>query len=503
VSVAETSTDQAHTSKAPQDSDSEALLEALPETLRPAARFLMTAMGKDESTHGESLQRYLEAAFSKPEHLLAGAAFLVELYEGAESWLARFIGVQEMVQELSHGGVALTGVVAEQWMMQRDLVRLVRLVDGLLAARLHLRHPDCLNVMLALTCSIALHKPQRGAALLAHVEACAKEAGGSVDAELLADARQRMAVAEVVAPADQATREMWDQRMQRPSGDWTWASARERKALADLAEWLTPGHLAEKSFARVAPPAWWDLWCRRERVARQGDLFAGVTDVEKGRDEAPSWAPDHLGGADEVPLLEDKVAGVFDSLMERKIRLGWFGGGMAAGLLVAGLLWLLWGGSAPRGPGAVDRAELEKIIGPGQDWMAWRLDEMRGLAGDLMMVGGAEKLRGGSWVENAPLLTGRTVDLPLQSMRYRRMLAYLHLDPPLDAEVRGKVPRLLLDCAPNEDTLRLWERCLLAGVPLRREIALAAQEALSRPALRWDEGQRERLSVLAGGDAES
>jgi hypothetical protein len=206
-----------------------------------------------------------------------------------------------------------------------------------------------------------------------------------------------------------------------------------------------------------------------------------------------------LAGADELPLLEDQVAGAIETMLERKIRLQWFSGGLMGGLLVAGLVFLIWGGSRQRGPGAVDRAELEQIIGPGQDWMAWRLDELRGLAGDVMLVGGMESLRGGLWADNAALLMGRTVDLPIQSLRYRRILAYLHLDPPLDPEVRVRVPRLLLDCAPDEDSLRLWERCLLAGLPLKREIALAAQEALGRPALRWNEGQRNRLTALAGG----
>lgn len=470
---------------------------ALPDTLHGGARALLVAAGKGEGPHLEGLQRFLEVGFSKPEHLLDAAVFLVDFYEGAEAWLAHHIGVQEMIQELSHGGVALTGVVAEQWIIQREMVRLVRLADGLLAAKMHLCAPDCLNVMLALTCSIALHKPQRAATLLAHVESCARGGGGGADGELLAEARQRMAVAEVVAPADQATREMWDQRLQKPGGDWTWATARERKALSDLADWLTPGHVAEKSFASAVPPAWWDLRCRQERTERQGDLFSDAAVADGAKERTPSWAPAHLAGPDEAPLLVDQVAGAVESLGDHKLGFNGFWAGLGVGLLVAGLIGFIWAGREPRGPGAVDRAELEEIIGPGQDWMAWRLDEMRNLAGDLMMVGGAEKLRGGPWAENAALLTGRTVDLPLQSQRYRRMLAYLHLDPPMDAEVRIRLPRLLLDCAPNEDTLRLWERCLLAGVPLRQEIALAAQEALGRPALRWDSGQRERLTVLA------
>jgi hypothetical protein len=323
--------------------------------------------------------------------------------------------------------------------------------------------------------------------------------GGAVNEELLAAARQRMMVAEVVAAADHATREMWDQRLQKPSGDWTWSSARERKALSDLGEWLTPGHPAEKVFAAVVPPAWWDLWTKRECGARQGDLFSGFQENKGEKPTSGGWAPEHLAGADEVPLLEDQVAGALETMMERKVRLQWLVAGLVGGLLLAGLVVLFWGGARHRGPGAVDRAELEQIIGPGQDWMAWRLEEMRGLAGDVMMVGGMEALRGGLWADNAALLTGRTVDLPIQSMRYRRILAYLHLDPPLDPEVRVRVPRLLLDCAPDEDSLRLWERCLLAGLPLKREIALAAQEALGRPALRWNEAQRERLTALAGG----
>jgi hypothetical protein len=154
--------DQKPSSNRGQDSIREALVEGLPGTLRGVARGLLAAEGKGESAQVEALQRFLEVGFTKTEHLVEGALFLTQFYAEDEAWLAKHLGVQEIVQELSYGGGALTGVVAEWWMRQRDLVRLVRLVDGLLAAKLHLRTPDCLNVMLALTCSIALHKPQRG-----------------------------------------------------------------------------------------------------------------------------------------------------------------------------------------------------------------------------------------------------------------------------------------------------------------------------------------------------
>jgi hypothetical protein len=478
------------------------LVVGLAEPLRRVAGALLVASTKGEALHLEALKRVLEVGFSSTEQLVECAAFLAEFYEGEEGWLAKQIGVQEMVQELSYGGTALTGVVVEQWMRQRDMVRMVRLVDGLLAARLHLRHVDVLNVMLAMACAIALHKPQRAAALLAHVDGCLREGQDGVDGELLAEARQRMQVAEVVAAADQATREMWDQRLQRPGDEWTWTSGRERKALSDLAEWLTPGHAAEKSFSQVVPRVWWDLWCHRERVERQGELFAAAgreSGAETGVQAEVGWVPPHLVGAEEGVMLEDQVAGVIESVMERRARFYWLGGGVVMGWAMMVLLGWIWGFGVNRGPGAADQEEVEKIIGPGQDWMAWRLEELRGLAGDVMLMGGAEKLRGGAWVDQSGLLTGQTAELPLHSQRYRRMLAYLHLDPPLDAEVRVRLPRLLLDCAPDEDTLRLWERCLLAGVPLRREIALGAQEALGRPALRWDEAQRERLAVLAEG----
>ncbi len=467
-------------------------LAGLPESLCAAAEKLIEAVSAgDEATHEAGLMRFLEEGFSKLEQVPASAAFLARLYEGSESWLARRVQTQELIQELSSGQAMLTCVVAGEWVMERDFVKLTRLADGMLAARQHLRAPDCLDLMLATASSLALMKNTRAASLLHHVEDC-QAAGAEVDGELLREARRRVVAGTVIAAADQATREMWDQRLEKPAREWSWSSPQERQALRDLAEWLEPGHPATADFARLVPPAWWDLWMRQEEAVTESTpaepppvaAAPAATNPPEKRGEVASWAGARLGGAEDG----------FQSIgSEWRSRLGWFLGGGVAGVLAAMLFGR--GGELPEKPVT---PMVPKAVPAGPRAAAgWLNEERERLAGELEHVGRLGTVKAANWSENAAFLTGRTPQLPAQSQMYRNLLTLLHLDPPQDAETRARVPRLLLMRAADEETVRLWERCVEADSGMTPEIAAAAREALNQPSLPWTAQQRERLERLA------
>lgn len=469
-------------------------IAGLPGDAKAVAEALLEAADGDELEHEEALRRFIEAVFNNPQLVREGAAFLTRAYEGREAWLSKRVGTPELVQEMATGQALLTCVAAGEWVARRDFTRLLRLAEGMLAARLHLRSPDCLDLMSAMASSLALVKQPKALALVTHVEDCRRE-GLQIDEALLAEARHRLLLAEVVGAANQSTRELWDLRLLNPNREWTWTTEQERQALQDLAEWLQPGHPASKDFERVVPSAWWDLLQARH--------MAELT-LEKKSPEpaiAPVEAPAAwTGGMLEAEPRDEVSAEEEDSDPGLRVRLGWF---VAGGITGALAVMFLQASSedAPKSevPAAIP-VQVSAHAAPGEVGRAaiqWCAEEKERLAGELVHVGRLGTVKAAGWKENAGFLTGLTPDLPSQSQMYRKMLVLLHLDPPQDEETRSMVPRLLLRRAADEELVSLWERCLDAGVALGPEIAAAAREALSQPSLTWTLDQRQRLIKLS------
>lgn len=83
-----------------------------------------------------------------------------------------------------------------------------------------------------------------------------------------------------------------------------------------------------------------------------------------------------------------------------------------------------------------------------------------------------------------------------------KLLVWLHLDPPGDAELRQRVPRLLLQRV-GADAISLWEELVYPGSSNASEICDTVRSALNDGALHWTEAEKRRLlqiveSELAG-----
>ena len=491
-------------------------VDRLAEGARKAARSLLEVLrlGPPGSAAEEAFRRFVDVGFSNPEWVAESAVFLTRAFADHEGWLARQLGIQELIQEMSCGQAALTCVIAGEWVMARDAVKLGRLAEGMLAARMQLRQPDCLDLMLGVALSLALVKPSRAQSLLAHVEEC-RRAGVAVDEELLDEVKRRLQMVEVIGAADQATRQMWDERLSQPHREWSWHKPSELKALRELAEWLVPEHPAAAAFAKVVPPAWWELW-----LSQKGTK-AEVADVQQVLPLKPIVAT-KAGGAIEsaLPVNDDidqssaaELAGVEDESLqhhlESRLRLGWFTAGGVLGALVAVILQMMESGfqNDTLIEGAKETsAKIEAASGGAEEGEPnyadneageWCRRERARLVEELEPVTRLGAVASGKWADHSIFLTGQTPELPVASGMFRKVLTLLHLEPPRDPETRMNIPRLLLRRAQDEEVIVLWERCIEAETGLSAEIAAAAAESLDQPSMPWTEQQRQRLAKLA------
>jgi hypothetical protein len=451
------------------------------------AEALLEAMGSgDEARQEEVLRMFFAEVFNRPEIVAEGAAFLARTYEGREPWLAQRVGTPELVQEMATGQAMLTCLAAGEWVMQRDFTRLIRLADGMLAAKMHLKSEDCLVLMLAMASTLALVKQPRAVSLLNYVLECQKE-GADIDEGLLKEARQRLQIADVIGASNQAIREMWDLRFLSPTKQWDWTGPQERQALRELGEWLTPEHAAASEFEKIVPVVWWDLWWVKSRR---------VEVVERSEEVAP-WTGGLLSA--EGPEMGGEFGGEEEAAVneEQRLRLGWFLAGGVTGALAAVLLQVIAGGDGKVKEDRLESVEVGKVVRKeGSEAVTWCNEERERLAGELVHVGRLGAVKASGWAENAGFLSGLTADLPSQSLMYRKMLTLLHLDPPKDAETRMMVPRLLLRRGADEELVGLWEHCVEGQTGMQVEIAAAAREALEQPSLTWTAEQRTRLQRL-------
>jgi hypothetical protein len=458
----------------------------LSEGVRGMADALLKAIGSgDEGKQEEALRLFFAEVFNRPEMVAEGAAFLARTYEEREPWLAQRVGTPELVQEMATGQAMLTCLAAGEWVMQRDFTRLIRLADGMLAAKMHLKSEDCLVLMLAMASTLALVKQPRAVSLLNHVLDCQKE-GAVIDEGLLNEARQRLQIADVIGASNQSIREMWDLRFLSPTKNWDWTGPQERQALRELGEWLTPEHAAASEFEKIVPVVWWDLWwvkCQQVVVERNDEVapWTGGLLSAEGTDLGGEF-----GGEEEGAVNE-----------EQRLRLGWFLAGGVTGALAAVLLQVIAGGGGKVKEDSVESAEVGKVVRKeGSEAVTWCNEERERLAGELVHVGRLGAVKASGWAENAGFLSGLTADLPSQSQMYRKMLTLLHLDPPKDGETRMMVPRLLLRRGADEELVGLWEHCVEGQTGMQMEIAAAAREALEQPSLTWTAEQRTRLQRL-------
>jgi hypothetical protein len=505
----------------------------LPDELRKLATDLMHSLRHNAGV-AERFDAFCVQAFSKPDWAVPASAVIGELFENEEDRLAELARVPDLVIELGCGQAAIACTVASKWATRGETHRLSRLAESIIAAQGTMRNPAAVEVMLALSATLAITRPSRAEQLFnAALPLAAEE-----HAEAVADARRWLATGRILASGPQEMRDMWDNRLRRPRVAWKWDSAEELKALRFLAGQIEPDMASAALFQKVTPAAWWEVviekakaeahWKKEITAAREGQP-APVPAQAPAEPEPPRRRPSTSLYDDDAPLAVTARA----SSVARFV-LGWAVGVFFMGFtffLAPDAIYRLIKGAqdtlkpaapapaasskpatapaavpapapseAPKTPASPQAATPPPEVPQGEPVIsgkAWREAQAQKFARHNEAIANLfASIKQGDWNKNQMLLSGHDPILPFSDEKYLQLLVWLHLDPPPDAETCRNLPRLLLERA-DSSVLAVWEGVLYPGSPNAEDIRRTAREIYKEKATIWSAEDAERLRLIA------
>ncbi|MGV3662933.1 MAG: hypothetical protein ACO1TE_22300 [Prosthecobacter sp.] len=481
------------------DSFDNVIATHLPAELQASARDLVRAVAMRVAV-AEHFDAFCGQAFSKPEWAAAASPVIAEIFERDEDLLAELARIPDLIIEMSSGEVTMTCIVASRWAARGETHRLSRLADSLVASHAS-KNPSSAEVMLALAATLAVTRHSRAEQLYN----AALPLAGAENQESIADARLWLAAGRVVCSIPQEERDFWDTRLRKPKQPWTWESKQERHALETLSERLVINEEAEGLFKAVVPECWWDL---AQRCARQQEKLAEASQLLKD-----AHASAHVkGGAASAAAFaftettlnpDDNVRAVHENGMREflprpkagplaRFVLGWVCGAMAMAITVV----FMPSEFVQRVFGMMKTPEAPSASHTTGQKEAWRKENLRRITEEMEAFSKVQgTAKNGKWSENQRVLSGETQELPTGSPDHLKLLVWLHLDPPADAEMRTQVASLLIRQA-GAGTISLWEELIYPGSPNAEEIQDAARNALADPSLHWNDNDRKRLQAI-------
>ncbi len=470
--------------------------EELPEELRPAARALTKALAENHGVN-HCFADFCAKAYVKPEWAGASSEFLATAFEDREEELAGMARIPDLIIELASGQQTLTTVVAFQWAAHSDAGRLAKLAEALAATQSKIQSTEVVHLMLALATSLAITRYPRAMQMLTLAEPQATDE----HEESLAEARQWLAIGGILRGCTQETRDLWDHRLRRRRTTWTWTSPAESYALEELADHLKPDQEGSEIFKSIVPPAWWETAQKlaAERAVADAEpkeperiepepLFQRAAPATMGRLEMPEAGTTSLFPPEEPPVI------VWNAVP-------FFAGGLVGAAALAMVIWIspLELKRVSQSGSSEDEyhATAPAADAPPAPQEAWRRTESARVAAESSDLQDLHRrILTSSWTEVESLLSGTTADLPKEDLRYRRLLDWLHLDPPKDAEIRKRLPALLASVRADSDTLDLWDKLAYKGSPMEEAIRNAARRQLYENKDAWTASQEHVLGRI-------
>ncbi len=470
-------------------------LPELPAELKNVARLLEKSMG-DTGQLPVAFSNFCAAAYVKPEWAGVASDYLAVLFEDQQEVLAEMTRVPDLIIELASGHYTLTFMVASRWAAKADLARMTRLAEALIATQSKMNSPEVVDLMLALTTSLAISRYLRAEHLLA-----AAEANASVDQkDALDEAQLWLGAGCAVRGCSQEARDLWDQRLRRPRNAWSWSAPDECAALRQLAECLDVNSDAAALFQAVVPASWWEMLVARAHERHEYET--ALASAKAVKHAQPELLPDPPKTVVRQPIIVWRGVPFF------------IGGLVGAWALVMGI-WLgpfdlvrpapanpaSWvhapvAGEVPASDSPAEEPAAQDL--PEHPNAAWRKEQVASLALETPELRPLiEQIELGEWSQFEALLKGETLEYPKSDPKYQKLLLWLHLDPPSNAEIRRQVPLMLADLRQDSTVIELWGKLVYPGSLNATEIQAAALRTQHEKKEEWSPTQRAMLSRIA------
>jgi hypothetical protein len=470
--------------------------EELPEELRPAARALTKALAENHGVN-HCFADFCAKAYVKPEWAGAASEFLASAFEDREEELAGMARIPDLIIELASGQQTLTTVVAFQWAAHSDAGRLTKLAEALAATQSKIQSTEVVHLMLALATSLAITRYPRAVQMLTLAEPQAMDE----HEESLTEARQWLAVGGILRGCSQETRDLWDHRLRRRRTMWTWTSPAESYALEELADHLKPDQEGADIFKSIVPPAWWET---AQRLAAERAVADAEPNIPERIETEPNFqraAPAAMGRLDMPEAGSTSLFPPEEAPVIVWNAVPFFAGGLVGAAVLAMGIWIspLELKRVPQAGSAEDEYHAtapapDAPPAPQEEWRRTESTRVAAESADLQDLHG--RILTSSWTEVESLLSGTTADLPKEDKRYARLLDWLHLDPPKDAEIRKHLPALLANVRADSDTLDLWDKLAYKGSPMEEAIRNAARRQLYENKDAWTASQEHVLGRI-------
>lgn len=454
------------------------------------------------------LARFCEQAFVNPETARASSQALVAAFEDRGLWLASLVQPAHLLAELRQACSVLTRFMVAQWMRQGETAKLAELGDALVGAQPPVTSQESGQMLALLAGLLGLLCPGKAPAWL---EAARPRLKDSEDEALLNEARQWVAVGQLLAPLPVEDRQFWNRHLREPRANVDWNLPESREALRRLAPLLPAEHAGLAVIQAVVPACWWDLLRRpAPAVPLPPPAVGGLRSFALGMltglaamTLAAGWLlsrpapvrevvrevsvpipvpPAAVPAAKPLAVAEPQPAARSTAKTEPK-------GAKPQPVATP---------PAPTPPPQAVAAVLRPAA-PGTDPERLRLrrEEASRMAA---AHPGAERLhrlvRTASLREAEPHLQGRSTVATYGSPTHQALLRWLLLDPPEDPTVRRLAAKLAVRLLPVEELCRCLELSLYPGSPNETEARDCASLLLDLGAAGMTDDQRELLQGL-------
>jgi hypothetical protein len=316
---------------------------------------------------------------------------------------------------------------------------------------------------------------------------------------------------------------------------WTWDNPVECTALRELASQLRHQQDGQSLFQAVVPAAWWDLV--QQHITEQMHSDASLVEAQNALKAAQAKTVTAQEQAKAANLAEVEASLAFAPFLEapsdiladreadfkeadfapppivvwnvRPFFVGWLLGmvGLAAAIWISpfnllkpepAVKALALAPAAQASVAAIETAEkLPDVDKAREQWRIEQAANVQAESADIKPL--FDRVKTGTWAEHQALLSGNSPELPKDDAKYLRLLAWLHLEPPADKDIRAQLPGLLAGIRPDSDTLDLWKELSYLGSPLVHEIQQTARKQLHENKESWSASQEEDLSRIVWG----